>query len=407
VRLPPLSRWQTEVRSNRARFKVVCCGRQSGKTVLGAVTAVEEASNEGDVWWVAPSFPIGELGWAIIDGLCRQIPGCKFEGRPVWRITLPSGGTIQLRSADNPDSLRGATLSLVIFDEAAIAKPDAWPTLRPTLSVRKGRAMFISTPKGTNWFYDLFQDAGELSQWARWRYPSTSNPHLDPEDVAEARRTMSSLIFSQEYEAEFISHTMGLFHADWIHDYRTHIVGDGDKVYMLGDEAVPDASCSKFHTVDLAWTAQETADYTVISTWAVTPKRHLLLIDCDRGHYEGPDIPKRLQTAHLRYGGYFAIERATRQMSIIQEAERLGLPIRVVRAEKDKVARALPATARMERGTIWFPHKASTPWWPPLEEEVLAFPASRHDDFVDTLSYAALEVARSGSAYSDHEPVIV
>lgn len=356
------------------------------------------------MWWVAPSFPIGELGWYIVDKLCRQIPGTRFEGRPVWRVTLPSGGTLQMRSADNPDSLRGATLSGVVFDEAAIAKADAWPTLRPTLSVRKGWAIFISTPKGTNWFYDLYEDAQNKKGWATWRYPSTANPHLDPSDVKDARDEMSSLIFSQEFEAEFISHTMGLFHSEWIQEYRTRYEGE-DKVYLLGDEVVPDAKCIKFHTVDLAWTVQESADYTVISSWGITPKKHLLLLDCIRGHFEGPDIVPKLRQAYAVHGGYFAIERATRQMGIIQEAERTGLPIRILKAEKDKVARALPATARMERGQVWFPPASQTAWRHEIDQELLAFPAGRHDDFVDTLAYAALQVMYAGSTYSDHEPV--
>jgi predicted phage terminase large subunit-like protein len=332
----------------------------------------------------------------MIDGLCRQIPGCRFEGRPIFRITLPTGGSIQLRSADNPDSLRGATLDGVVFDEAAQAKPEAWPFLRPTLSVRRGWAMFISTPKGLNWFHDLYTDAERLNGWARWRVPSTASPYIPPEDIEEARQTMSSLLFSQEYEAEFISTGSGLFHADWIQHYRTRFEGE-DRFYMLGDEVVSAQMCRFFHTVDLAWSLEEGADYTVISSWAVTPKSHLLLLDVNRGHYEGPDIVPQLKRAYDQYGGILLVERATRQMSIIQEADRTGLPIKEVRADKDKVARALPATARMEQGRVWFP-PASTPWFRDIEEELLAFPAGRHDDFVDTLAYAVLEIA-SGSAY--------
>jgi predicted phage terminase large subunit-like protein len=82
-------------------------------------------------------------------------------------------------------------------------------------------------------------------------------------------------------------------------------------------------------------------------------------------------------------------------MHIVQEAERTGLPIREVRAEKDKVARALPATARMEQGRVWFP-PATTPWMPEITEELLAFPAGRHDDFCDTLGYAVAEAAAWG-----------
>jgi predicted phage terminase large subunit-like protein len=380
------------VAEDKARFKVVVCGRQWGKTLLGGCAVVEEASKGGDAWWVAPSFPVGDLGWRIIDHLCRQIPGSRFEGRPVFRITLPSGGTIQLRSADNPDSLRGATLNLVVFDEAAMAKPEAWSTLRPTLSAREGRAMFISTPKGLNWFHDLFQDAADRVGWERWRFPSVENPYLPPEDIELARGEMSSLVFSQEYEADFVSYGSGMFQAEWLQHYRTHFVGE-DRILMLGEEAVPVAGCQVFHTVDLAWSMEERADYTVISTWAITPKRHLALLDCQRGHFEGPDIVPKLRYAWDKWGGtHIGVEKATRQMGIIEEAARTGLPVKDLRADKDKVARALPATARMERRTVWFPAAAASPWVTELTDELLAFPAGRHDDFVDTLSYACLEL---------------
>jgi len=382
---------QLAIAEDPSRFKVVCCGRQWGKTLLGAALCVKEAAQGGHVWWVGPSFPVGELGMQVVNELCRQIPGTKFEGRPVWRTTLPSGGTIQMRSADNPDSLRGATLDFVCFDEAATAKQEAWPTLRPTLSVRRGRALFISTPKGLNWFHELFEDAGELEGWARWQVPSVDNPYLPDDDVERARAEMSSLVFSQEYEADFVSYGSGMFHADWMRHYFTRVSGE-DRAFVLGDEPVLEQTLRNFHTVDLAWSIAERADYTVISSWGVTPKRQLLLLDVVRGHFEGPDIVPRMRAAHERYGGHLVVEKATRQMSIIAEAERSGLPVRVVRAEKDKVARALPATARMERGQIWFP-PASTPWFPEIEQELLAFPAGRHDDFVDTLSYAVLEIA--------------
>jgi predicted phage terminase large subunit-like protein len=395
-----LHKAQLEVAADPTRFKVVCCGRQWGKTLLGAGLALEEAARGGKVWWVGPSFPVGELGMQMVNTLCRQIPGTKFEGRPVWRTTLPTGGSIQMRSADNPDSLRGATLNGVVFDEAATAKSEAWSTLRPTLSVLQGWALFISTPKGLNWFYDLFQDANDLNDWKTWQSPSIANPYLPPSDVEKAREEMSSLVFSQEYEAEFISHGTGMFHSEWIQHWYERVVGD-ERFFMLGDTPVAEADCWKFHTVDLAWSQEERADYTVISTWAVTPKKHLLLVDVLRGHFEGPDIVPKMRQAWKSHGGtYLAVEKATRQMSIIQEAERTGLPIRVVRAEKDKVSRALPATARMERRQVWFPRPATAPWYKDIEQELLAFPAGRHDDFVDTLAYAAIQIADS-SAYSD------
>lgn len=361
-----------------------------------------EAWRKGRVWWVGPTYPIGQLGWDIIDRLCRQIPGTRFEGRPTYKITLPTGGTIQLRSADNPDSLRGATLTGVVFDEAALAKPEAWPYLRPTLSVLKGWALFISTPKGLNWFHELYEDAAERNTWERWTFPSVTSPYINAEDIEEARAGMSALLFSQEYEAEFISYGTGMFHSDWIQHWQ-HAGTAEQEAFRLGEEIVLAQTCRFFHTIDLAWSLEEKADYTVISSWAVTPKRHLILRDVIRGRFEGPDIIPKMRQAFERWGGVLYVETSSRQMQIIVEAERQGLPIQTVKADKDKISRALPATARMERGSVWFP-PASTPWWPEVEEEVLAFPAGRHDDFVDTLSYAVMQIAR-GSAYGDHAPI--
>ncbi len=281
-----------------------------------------------------------------------------------------------------------------------MAKPEAWPYLRPTLSIRRGKALFISTPKGLNWFHDLYQDALGRDGWEAWRTPSTDNPWMPPEDVEEARASMSSLLFSQEYEAEFISTGSGMFRADWMQHYREHFEGE-ERILTLGTEAVGLSQCIKFTTVDLAWSLDEDADFTVISSWAVTPKKHLVLLDMVRGHFEGPEIVPRLRFAYEKYGGAIWVESANKGMLIIQEAQRQGLPVSDLKADKDKISRALPATAWMEQMRVWFP-PISTPWYRDIEEELLAFPAGRHDDFVDTLAYAVAKAAR-GSAYSDHD----
>lgn len=398
VQLPPLHEQQQIIASSEARFKVVVCGRQFGKTALGAVMVVGGAAAGGDYGWVAPSFRVGELGWRMIVRLAQQIPNVVVQERPVYRMTFPSGGTIQMWSSEHPDSLRGMTLDGVVFDEAALARPEAWPTLRPTLSVRRGWAMFISTPKGTNWFYKLYEDADRLKAWERWRIPSVANPYLSADDVEQARGEMSSLLFSQEYEAEFISYGSGLYRSEWLQHWAARWAGD-ERIFQLGENVVAEEDLTKFHTVDLAFSLAEGADFTVISTWGVTERQHILLLDVIRGRFEGPDIIKQMNRAYTTHGGYLVVERVTRSLSIIQEAERMGLPVKEVRADKDKVARAIPSSARMEQGRMWFP-PTSTAWWREVEEEILVFPAGGHDDFVDTMAYAVLEAA-DVSAYSD------
>jgi predicted phage terminase large subunit-like protein len=359
---------------------------------------IDAALDGQHVWWVAPTFPLAEQGWAVIERMVSRIPETRTEGRPIWRATLSNGGSIQAKSADNPDSLRGATLDGLVLDEAAIAKPNTWPTLRPTLTVRKGWAMFISTPKGTNWFYDLYEGVPKRKGWARWQIPSVDSPFVPPDDVEASRQEMSSLLFAQEFLAEFISYSSGIFRADWFVHYQERFEGD-ERVYVLGDEAIRLADCTKFHTVDLAWTTSEDSDYTVISSWAQTPHGHLIMLDMVRGRFEGPDVVPKLRQAYERWGGVLVVEKATRQASIIQEAHRTGLPIREVKPDKDKIARSDLAAARMSAKRIWFP-PASTTWFSEVEDELLAFPAGRHDDIVDTVAYAAIHGANR-SRYED------
>ena len=400
VRLPSLHAKQQQVLVHPAKYKVVVCGRQWGKTTLGAVMCVADAVKGGNVWWVGPTFPVAVHGWRTVLELAGQIPGVKIEGRPMPGVVFPGGGRVEMKSSNDPHSLRGATLTGVVFDEAAFAVPEAWQYLQPTLAIRGGWAMFISTPKGTNWFHELYEDAGGLPDWMRWRLPSITSPWFPASEIERAKQTMTAQKLSQEYGAEFVSST-SMFRPEWIQHYRKD-----EGLYLLGTERVPMVECEPFHTVDLAWGQREDSDYTVISSWAVTRKRHLLLLDVIRGRFEGPDIVPKMRLAYELYGGTIYVESASKSLPVIQDAIRSGLPITPLsvhkgglRGEDAKVARAAVAMARMEQRTVWFP-PASTTWYHEIEEELLAFSEGRHDDFVDTLSYAAIHVA-GGTAYTD------
>ena len=91
---------------------------------------------------------------------------------------------------------------------------DAWEsTLRPTLSDTQGRAVFISTPRGRNWFYELFargQDP-QYPDYESFTFPTSSNPYIKDEEIEQARATLPSDVFSQEYLAEFMENSAGVF----------------------------------------------------------------------------------------------------------------------------------------------------------------------------------------------------
>jgi phage FluMu gp28-like protein len=155
---------------------------------------------------------MANVGWRLITRLSLQIPQATIN-KSDRIVTFANGGEIAVRSADNPDSLRGEGLDLAILDECAFMQESAWTeAIRPALSDRKGRAIFISTPKGRNWFWRLFQQgiAGDNNIMS-WQLPTVDNPYIDPSEVDAARQSLPERVYRQEFLAEFIDDAGGVF----------------------------------------------------------------------------------------------------------------------------------------------------------------------------------------------------
>ncbi len=114
---------------------------------------------------------------------------------------------IAIRSTHTPDLLRGAGLDFAVLDEAAYMLPDVWSeVVRPMLLEKRGGAMFISTPRGHNWFWELFQlglDPLE-PEWAAFQFESRVNPQVLPGELEAIRRITPERVFREEYLAEFV-----------------------------------------------------------------------------------------------------------------------------------------------------------------------------------------------------------
>ena len=160
---------------------------------------------------MAPSYKMANVGWRGIKRIAQQIPGTAVREADRM-VTLPTGGEIQVRSADDPNSLRGEGLDFVVMDECALMAEAAWTeALRPALSDRKGKALFISTPKGRNWFWRMWQ-AGQAGGDVRsWRFSTRDNPFIDGTEIDAARKGLPERIYLQEYEAEFLDDAGGVF----------------------------------------------------------------------------------------------------------------------------------------------------------------------------------------------------
>lgn len=206
IQLPPLHSGQLDLDRSDARFQVVVCGRRFGKTTYGVLKCAKGALRTGGLyWWVGPSYKVAGIGWKMFKELVRGLPEEMVTIREAdMQIIFSNGGSVVIKSADNPDSLRGDKLSGVVLDEFAQIREETWTdVLRPSLADLKGWALFIGTPKGKNWAYRLFEGAKVKPDWAAFRKPTSTNPYIDQAEIESARLDMSEESFAQEFEADF------------------------------------------------------------------------------------------------------------------------------------------------------------------------------------------------------------
>jgi len=160
--------------------------------------------------------------------------------------------------------------------------------------------------------------------------------------------------------------------------------GDGDIMYSQRD-------CWIFQVCDPAATRKDSGDYFVVSTWAVTPRADLLLLDVFRQRLEVASHTNIMVQQFQRWRpAYQGIEEEKLGKVLMSNLLALGLPIRPLTPDRDKIQRAITASIKYQAGKIY--HRAGAKWLDDFEMELLSFPNGEFDDQVDNVSYAALEV---------------
>ena len=198
------------------RFRAVCCGRRWGKTRFAAAELFDIAGERGGLYaWVAPTYYIAERGQKAL----REISGdfIQFKGvNPVRALFTGGGGQVEILflSADNPDTILGDGFDGVIVDEAARIERSVWEmNIRPALADKQGWAVLISTPRARNWFFDFHTRGRDPREtlYRSYSFTSLDNPYFPREEWEEAKRTTPQDIFKQEYEAQFLEDSAGVF----------------------------------------------------------------------------------------------------------------------------------------------------------------------------------------------------
>lgn len=398
---------QLEVFNAPHRFKVCAAGRRFGKTRLAAwlllIWGLQNKNPEEWVFYVAPTFQQAkDVIWTTLKELGREVIVAVHENTGV--ITLINGCKIGLKGSDRPDTLRGVGLSGCVIDEYADMKPFVFEQiLRPALARAKGPCLFIGTPKGRNHFYDLFQYAEKETdpEWVSFHYTSYDNPFLDPKEIDNARKTMSSFAFRQEFLASFEAAASEIFNENWI-KINSEEPKDGDyyiAVDLAGFEDVQKEASNRKRRLD------ETAIAVVKvhkNGWWVKEIQH--------GRWDVRECAVRImKAAKDNRASIVGVEAGSLKNAVMpylmDVMKRVGFFFRIEelrhgnKKKTDRIVWALQG--RFEHGRIVL---NEGDWNIPFIDQLMQFPDTKtHDDLIDALAY--IDQIASTVYERDHEDV--
>jgi predicted phage terminase large subunit-like protein len=378
--------WQQEVWASNARFQVIAAGRRSGKTRYACWRLLVEAlqgDNLADFLYVAPTQgQARDIAWNLLLDIGKDvITGAHINN---LEITLVNGVKIKLKGADRPQTMRGLSIEFVVIDEYADIKPQLWDEiLRPALSDREGRGVFIGTPMGRNHFYDLYVAAQNgLPDHQAWHFTTSDNPYIKAKEVESAQRTMSSYAFRQEYMASFEAQGSAMFREGWINykdepsdgDYyiSVDLAGFADAKKVVKNTGLDDTAISIVKVSNDGWWVKDiiygrwTLNETAIKIFEAVKLNRPVRVGIEKGIAQQA-VMSPLQDLMRRSGRYFNVELLTHGN----------------RNKNDRIMWALQG--RFENGYISL-NKGD--WTMKFLDQLFQFPDPlTHDDLVDSLAY--------------------
>ncbi len=187
----------------------------------------------GGIWHLLPEYSQARKSiWDAVNphtGRRRIDEAFPLEMRETTRenemlIKFKNGSTWQLAGSDNYNALVGSSPCGLVFSEYALANPSAWAYLRPIVLENKGWAIFISTPRGKNHFYDLHRAAADDPMWFHQSLSNDDTQVFAPAQMRDELREMQAQhgeqyglsFFNQEYRVSFDAAIMGSIWGDCI-----------------------------------------------------------------------------------------------------------------------------------------------------------------------------------------------
>jgi hypothetical protein len=188
-------------------------------------------------WYVSPSYRQAKQ---ILWGPLKSAIPSEWIARKSeidLSITLKGyGSTIALRSADNPDSLRGSGLDLAILDEYSSMDPVTWhEVVRPALADKQGHAIIQGSPRGYNSLHNLYVQGQETAGWSSFRFSTFDGGLVSPEEIETIKATLDSRTFAQEFDASFEQSTSRVYLMFSQHNVTETVKGPDGKALAVED----------------------------------------------------------------------------------------------------------------------------------------------------------------------------
>lgn len=210
--------------ASKNRFTVVVAHRRAGKTVAAINEAIRAAIecplDRPRIGYIAPTYSQAKrVAWDYLMHYTRPLGATANIAE--LRVDFWDR-RIQLYGSDNPDSLRGQYFDLVILDEIADQNPKIWTeVVRAALADRKGKAIFIGTPKGANHFKELRDRAEVEPDWALLEFKASETGIIDQSELDAARREMGDDKYAQEFECSFHAAIEGSYYGKLMNDLES------------------------------------------------------------------------------------------------------------------------------------------------------------------------------------------
>lgn len=321
------------------------------------------------------------------------------------KIRFKNGSLLQLVGSDNFDSLMGTNPQGVVFSEYALQDPRAYQYIRPILTANNGWAVFISTPRGKNHLYELYQIASHNpNTWYCLKLTLDDTMHIPLREIDKERAEgiMSEDLIQQEYYTSFTMGVEGSYYAKYIDKMRL----DG----RIGD--VPWESAFKVHT---AWDLGVRDSTTII--FFQTIGTTVRVIDSYENSKEGLDhYIKLLDSKPYLYGKHIAphdiqVKEWGTGLTRIEKAKQLGIKFTV--APDLSIVDGIEAV-RSTLGKVWIDSKKGLPLIKALENYRQEFDAKKrvyktvplHDiysHFSDSMRYLCISLPKTRDSVSSDE----